>query len=514
MPRAEAAGRTDRRPGPRARPRARAGPPRGPAGPGREAAVARGVPSSGICAGGRAARRLLFDAGRRRGGVRAARQRQDHADAPRRHRPPHRLPGHPDRLAAPAARHLRTPSTARSTRTAHFARTWRALRSGDEPRRARLRHAGLGAALAGPRAPRRRGRALHLVVLDVPAGTALEGQGERGRWVSGVRLRPAPRRGPPPDRPVRGRAAADRLRHRRCCWTGTRRRRCDRIGFTEEARGGPGAPAPSGPFPRPARPLGRARPHGRHRRQSDSGRRTAHELSGAGVRASARRRRLAGQRARRGAGRGSLGARRTRARGSSRCWAAARSGCRCPTAAARTAPTSTCPPWRSTAPPTSRSTAPSSSSSSASAPTCRSRWRPAVEFARGLPPQLGIAVNPEGAVGMPLPPPAVAELCRTGPYRPRRTRVRRPGTPLRAGLAGGPGRLPRRRRRGVRGDRAWCSRARRALASIEGESPALFIGVEFSTWDGGGPQRPDGGARPRAAAGSRSAGRSTWSCWM
>ena len=39
---------------------------------------------------------------------------------------------------------------------------------------------------------------------------------------------------------------------------------------------------------------------------------------------------------------------------------------------------------------------------------------PAVEFARGLPPQLGIALNPEGAVGVPLPPPAVAELCRAG----------------------------------------------------------------------------------------------------
>ncbi|KOG88165.1 hypothetical protein ADK38_21320, partial [Streptomyces varsoviensis] len=39
---------------------------------------------------------------------------------------------------------------------------------------------------------------------------------------------------------------------------------------------------------------------------------------------------------------------------------------------------------------------------------------PAVEFARGLPPQLGIAVNPDGAVGVPLPPPAVAELCRAG----------------------------------------------------------------------------------------------------
>lgn len=30
---------------------------------------------------------------------------------------------------------------------------------------------------------------------------------------------------------------------------------------------------------------------------------------------------------------------------------------------------------------------------------------PAVEFARGLPPQLGIALNPEGAVGVPCPRP-------------------------------------------------------------------------------------------------------------
>jgi len=37
---------------------------------------------------------------------------------------------------------------------------------------------------------------------------------------------------------------------------------------------------------------------------------------------------------------------------------------------------------------------------------------PAREFARGLPPQVGIAVNPGGTVGVPLPPAAVAELCR------------------------------------------------------------------------------------------------------
>ncbi|CAM5637508.1 hypothetical protein SVIOM342S_07775 [Streptomyces violaceorubidus] len=67
---------------------------------------------------------------------------------------------------------------------------------------------------------------------------------------------------------------------------------------------------------------------------------------------------------------------------------------------------------------------------------------PAAEFARGLPPQVGIVVNPEGVVGIPLPPPAVAELCRAAP--PGRARVRRPGPPLRAGLAGRPGGLPGR----------------------------------------------------------------------
>jgi SseB protein C-terminal domain/SseB protein N-terminal domain len=98
---------------------------------------------------------------------------------------------------------------------------------------------------------------------------------------------------------------------------------------------------------------------------------------------------------------------------------------------------------------------------------------PAAEFARGLPPQVGIAVNPGGAVGLPLPPEAVAELCREP-------------------LAGG-------------GGRVWLSEpdwqedpvdflslardefervpavrtARRALASVEGDEPQLFVGVEL-----------------------------------
>ncbi|MFI6474471.1 AAA family ATPase [Streptomyces sp. NPDC050516] len=82
-----------------------------------------------------------------------------------------RLPGIPYALYRPL------------TRTAHFARTWWALRSGDSlvvhdcGTQAWVRH-WLG------RGARRRGRALRLVVLDVPAGTALEGQAIRGRWVS------------------------------------------------------------------------------------------------------------------------------------------------------------------------------------------------------------------------------------------------------------------------------------------------------------------------------------------
>ncbi|RSS84214.1 enhanced serine sensitivity protein SseB [Streptomyces sp. WAC06614] len=103
---------------------------------------------------------------------------------------------------------------------------------------------------------------------------------------------------------------------------------------------------------------------------------------------------------------------------------------------------------------------------------------PAVEFARGLPPQLGIAVNPEGAVGVPLPPPAVAELCRTG------------RTPLDGPATGGRVRLyepdwqddpvdflaaaaEEFRATGV------VAAAHRCLASVEGGAPELYIGVRL-----------------------------------
>jgi hypothetical protein len=124
---------------------------------------------------------------------------------------------------------------------------------------------------------------------------------------------------------------------------------------------------------------------------------------------------------------------------------------------------------------------------------------PAVEFARGLQPQLGIAVNPEGTVGLPLPPPAVAELCRAGrttPDAPSGGRVRLfepdwkddPVDFLAAaaeefaltGLAApGASDFPT--------DLAAPSvvhTARRCLASVEGDDPVLFIGVELTHWEG------------------------------
>ncbi|MEU8773030.1 enhanced serine sensitivity protein SseB [Streptomyces sp. NPDC048606] len=107
---------------------------------------------------------------------------------------------------------------------------------------------------------------------------------------------------------------------------------------------------------------------------------------------------------------------------------------------------------------------------------------PAVEFARGLPPQLGIALNPEGAVGVPLPPAAVAALCRTG------------RTPLDGPATGGRVRLyepdwqddpvdflaaasEEFRATGV------VAAAHRCLASVEAGAPELYIGVRLVGWD-------------------------------
>ncbi|ANS68129.1 hypothetical protein SLINC_5905 [Streptomyces lincolnensis] len=107
---------------------------------------------------------------------------------------------------------------------------------------------------------------------------------------------------------------------------------------------------------------------------------------------------------------------------------------------------------------------------------------PAVEFARGLPPQVGIALNPDGVVGVPLPPAAVADLCRTG------------RTPLDGPASGGRVRLyePDWQDDPVDFLAAAATEfaqtgvvltARRCLAVIETADPVMFVGVEVSQWE-------------------------------
>ncbi|MFI9605349.1 enhanced serine sensitivity protein SseB [Streptomyces sp. NPDC052043] len=114
---------------------------------------------------------------------------------------------------------------------------------------------------------------------------------------------------------------------------------------------------------------------------------------------------------------------------------------------------------------------------------------PAVEFARGLPPQAGIALNPDGVVGVPLPPAAVAELCRAGRAH------------LDGASGGGRVRLfePDWQDDPVDFLAAACaefaetgvvSTARRCLAAVETDDPVMFIGVELSQWDGDPQARP------------------------
>ncbi|CCK27311.1 hypothetical protein BN159_2932 [Streptomyces davaonensis JCM 4913] len=108
---------------------------------------------------------------------------------------------------------------------------------------------------------------------------------------------------------------------------------------------------------------------------------------------------------------------------------------------------------------------------------------PAVEFARGLPPQVGIMVNPDGVVGIPLPPEAVAELCRVG------------RTPLDGPASGGRVKLyepdwqddPVDFLAAASAEFATTgvvTTARRCLAAIETADPVMFIGVELSNWEG------------------------------
>lgn len=117
---------------------------------------------------------------------------------------------------------------------------------------------------------------------------------------------------------------------------------------------------------------------------------------------------------------------------------------------------------------------------------------PMHEFARGLPPQVGVALNPEGAVGVPLPPEAVAELCR-GPVGGAQGHHGAPGQDTGGGRPGARVRMwepdpevePVDFLATAAGEFAVTPvvlSARRALASVEGGNPSLFVGVELDSW--------------------------------
>ncbi|WP_030676259.1 enhanced serine sensitivity protein SseB [Streptomyces sp. NRRL B-1347] len=114
---------------------------------------------------------------------------------------------------------------------------------------------------------------------------------------------------------------------------------------------------------------------------------------------------------------------------------------------------------------------------------------PAVEFARGLAPELGIALNPEGTVAVPLPPAAVAVLCRAG-----RTELDGPASGGRVRLyepdwQDDPVDFLSAAAQEFEATGAVLG-ARRCLATVEDEAPTLFIGVELSSWEGDARELP------------------------
>ena len=192
---------------------------------------------------------------------------------------------------------------------------------------------------------------------------------------------------------------------------------------------------------------------------------------------------MAGQRARRGARRLARRARTAGGRHRRGARPQSRSGCRCPTAAAPTAPASTCPPWRSTA----RRTCPVFSSEEQFRQVVGAHMSftvaPAVEFARGLPPQLGIAVNPGRRGRHPAAARRRSPSC-AAPAAPRwtaRPAAAGSGCSNRTGRTSrwtsSPPPPPSSRRRGV------VLTARRCLAAIEGDDPVTVRRRRTLPWE-------------------------------
>ncbi|MBY8888416.1 enhanced serine sensitivity protein SseB [Streptomyces sp. PTM05] len=100
---------------------------------------------------------------------------------------------------------------------------------------------------------------------------------------------------------------------------------------------------------------------------------------------------------------------------------------------------------------------------------------PGREFARGLPPRVGIAVNPGGAVGIPLPAAAIGDLCRDSTGAGARVRLWEPA----------PSDEPVDFLAAAAGEFAVTPvvlSARRALGAVEDQPPTLFVGVELDRW--------------------------------
>lgn len=130
---------------------------------------------------------------------------------------------------------------------------------------------------------------------------------------------------------------------------------------------------------------------------------------------------------------------------------------------------------------------------------------PAVEFARGLPPQLGIAVNPEGAVGVPLPPPPSPSCA--APAGPRSTD---PPPAAASGSSSPTGRRtpstswPPRPRSSA--PRAW-SPPRTAASPASRPAPAALHRRPAGGMGSRDAERPAGGPRPRPGPRTRALAR-------
>lgn len=100
---------------------------------------------------------------------------------------------------------------------------------------------------------------------------------------------------------------------------------------------------------------------------------------------------------------------------------------------------------------------------------------PVFELAQGMPLGVGLVVNPEGTVGIPIPAAGVAELCAGGPELPTpgaRVELRLPGPhedPVEF-LSAAVGELS---------NTPVVLTARHAIAQVEQDEQKLFVGVQF-----------------------------------